>query len=365
MVTRELSIQERIDLIKQVGEEIVTEDDLRALLADPAKKTFIAYDGFEPSGSIHIAQGLLRVININKMTRAGAHFKMLVADWHAWANNKMGGDLEKIKIVGEYFIEVWKATGLDTKNVDFLWVSDAVKDDKYWKIVMQVARHNTVKRLIRTSQIMGRSESDDLSAAQILYPCMQCADIFYLGVDVCQLGMDQRKVNVLAREVAPTLGYKKPIVVSHHMMMGLLQPPKTDASVVDRTVALKMSKSNPASAIFMNDMPQQVSDKLKKAYCPEGIVEENPVLEYFKHIIFELNESITIERPEKFGGNLTFKSYVEFANAFAAKQVHPMDVKACAATYINKALEPVRQHFQTNARAKELLEKVQSYSITR
>ncbi len=362
-----LSVQERLALVKQVGEEIVTEEDFILLLQEKVKsgERFVAYDGFEPSGTIHIAQGLLRVININKMIRAGAHFKMWVADWHAWANNKMGGDLDKIKIVGEYFIEVWKAAGLDSNNVEFLWASDAAKDDNYWKIVMQVARANTVKRIIRTSQIMGRSESDELSAAQILYPCMQCADIFYLGIDVCQLGMDQRKVNMLAREVAPSLGYKKPVAVHHHMMMGLVQPPKADASAVDRTIAMKMSKSNPASAIFMTDSPSAVSDKLKKAYCPEGIVAENPVLEYFKYIIFELNNSVIIERPEKFGGNLAFNSYDELAAAFAEKKVHPMDVKACAAAYINKALAPVQSHFQTNEKAKKLLALVQSYPITK
>ena len=34
----------------------------------------------------------------------------------------------------------------------------------------------------RCGQIMGRSETEVLSAAQILYPCMQCADIFLLEV---------------------------------------------------------------------------------------------------------------------------------------------------------------------------------------
>jgi tyrosyl-tRNA synthetase len=29
---------------------------------------------------------------------------------------------------------------------------------------------------------MGRNETDELSAAQIFYPCMQCADIFFLKV---------------------------------------------------------------------------------------------------------------------------------------------------------------------------------------
>ena len=57
----------RFGLIREVGEEIITESELKALLRK--KKNLIAYDGFEPSGmDIHIAQGLLRAININKMT---------------------------------------------------------------------------------------------------------------------------------------------------------------------------------------------------------------------------------------------------------------------------------------------------------
>ena len=95
-----MNIKQRLDLIKQVGEEIITEEELKQALE--TKKKPVAYDGFEPSGtSIHIAQGLLRAINVNKMTKAGCKFKMLVADWHAWANNKMGGNLENIQKVGK------------------------------------------------------------------------------------------------------------------------------------------------------------------------------------------------------------------------------------------------------------------------
>jgi len=87
-----MDVESRLNLIKQVGEEIVTEQELIELLKK--NKNPIAYDGFEPSGTnIHIAQGLLRAINVNKMTKAGCTFKFLVADWHAWANNKMGGNL--------------------------------------------------------------------------------------------------------------------------------------------------------------------------------------------------------------------------------------------------------------------------------
>jgi len=39
-----------------------------------------------------------------------------------------------------------------------------------------------------------------MKTSQVFYPVMQCADIFFFGVDICSLGMDQRKVNTLAIE---------------------------------------------------------------------------------------------------------------------------------------------------------------------
>lgn len=354
--------QDKIEIIRQVGEEIISEDELPTLF--DKKKHPIAYDGFEPSGNIHIAQGLLRAININKMIKAGFKFKMLVADWHAAANNKFDGDLEKIKIAGKYFIEVWKACGLKDESIEFVWASDLVKDPDYWKIVLNVARANTVQRIIRCSQIMGRSESDALSASQILYPCMQAADIFYLKADVTQLGMDQRKVNVLAREIGEKLGFWKPIVVSHHMLMGLEKPPEGE-NTAEKAIAMKMSKSRPDSAVFMTDSEDDIKRKISKAYCPEKIVDENPIMEYCKYIIFQKFDGIDIKRPEKFDGNLTIKSYDELVEIFAKGDLHPMDLKTAVAFYINELIRPVREHFEHNAHAKKLKEKVMSYQVTR
>lgn len=356
-----MDINKRLELIKQVGEEIITEEDLVKLLKD--KKQPIAYDGFEPSGRVHIAQGIMRAININKMVKAGCKFKIWVADWHAWANNKLGGDLDKIQTCGKYLIEVWKATGMDLSKVEFVWANEAMKDENYWKIVMEVARHSTVNRIVRCSQIMGRKENETLQASQIFYPCMQAADIFYLEVDIAQLGMDQRKVNVLARELAPKLGFKSPIAVHHHMLMGLGQPPKGEATI-EKAIEMKMSKSNPDSAIFMDDTKQEIERKINKSYCPEGIIEENPILEYCKYIIFEKFDKLIIERPEKWGGNLEFKNYKELEEVFAKKQLHPMDLKAAVSDKINELLVPVRKHFE-KGKAKELFEQVKSFQVTR
>lgn len=358
-----MDITSKIELIKQVGEEIVTEEDLKALLE--TKEHPVAYDGFEPSGNIHIAQGILRTINVNKMIKAGCKFKMWVADWFGWMNNKLGGDLEKIQTTGKYLIEVWKACGMDMDGVEFIWAKDVMNDDEYWKKVVTIGRLNSVKRITRCAQIMGRKESETLSAAQIFYPCMQCADIFHLKADITQLGMDQRKVNMLAREVAPKLGFKKPVVVSHHMLMGLGKPPATELKGADRGIELKMSKSKPDSAIFMTDSEEDIKRKLNKAYCPEGVVEENPVLEYCKYMIFEKFDSLKIERPAKFGGDLEFTNYDELVKVFENKELHPMDLKQAVAKYINDLVKPVREHFEKNAKAKELLNQVKSFEVTR
>ncbi len=358
-----MDLQERLQLIKEVGEEILTEEELVELLKE--KKHPIAYDGFEPSGRIHIAQGLLRAINVNKLTKAGLRFKFWVADWFALMNNKMGGDLEKIKVVGEYFIEVWKACGMDMKNVQFLWASDVMNNTDYWLKVITIGRLNSVNRITRCSQIMGRSAADTLSAAQIFYPCMQCADIFQLQADITQLGMDQRKVNVLAREVAPKLGYRKPVVVSHHMLLGLGKPPETELTGVDRAIELKMSKSKPDSAIFMTDSEAEITAKFKKAFCPERKIEDNPVLEYCRYIIFEKVPGFTIERPSQFGGIVQYDNYPALERDFVAGRIHPADLKTATAKYINQLLQPVREYFETNRQAKKLKEQVDSFETTR
>ena len=119
-----MDIETKLGLVRQVGEEILTEGELKHLLQ--TKEHPIAYDGFEPSGIPHIAQGILRAINVNKMIKAGVKFKMYAADWHAWTNLKFGGDLEKIQTAGDLLIEIWKLCGMDTEKVEFARAVDMV-----------------------------------------------------------------------------------------------------------------------------------------------------------------------------------------------------------------------------------------------
>lgn len=362
-----MNIDEKIAIVQSVAAEVLTEEDLRKLFTE--KEHPLAYDGFEPSGNIHIAQGLLRAITVNRLAKTGIRFVFWVADWFSLMNNKMGGDLEKIRTVGEYYIEVWRACGMNLEHVEFVWASERM-DHEYWLRTIRIGMANSVERIERCGQIMGRGEKDTLSAAQIFYPVMQASDVFELEVDIMQLGMDQRKVNILAREMADKFGWKKPVAIHHHMLAGLQQI-DTTLTGAEAAVAKKMSKSNPDSAIFMTDSDKEVERKISKAYCPEGVAQDNPVLEYFKHIIFPLMPVVVIERPEKFGGNASFSHYRELEDAFTTKGsddkflVHPMDLKKTCAKCINTLLDPVRAHFENDAHAKALLAKVHSYTTTR
>lgn len=301
---------------------------------------------------MHIAQGILRAINVNKLVDAGFIFIFWIADWFALLNNKMGGDLEKIQNVGRYFVETWKAAGMKMHNVKFLWASEEINKhpDEYWLGVMNIARAFNITRIMRCSQIMGREESTEQPVAQNFYPCMQCNDIFYLNADVCSLGLDQRKVNMLAREYCDiNKNFKKPVIISHHMLSGLKEGQQ------------KMSKSDPDSAIFMQDTAVDVERKIKQAFCPEKIVNGNPILDYTKHIIFGSYGKFTIPRKEKNGGDITYESYQKLEEDFVAGQLHPGDLKPAVAKALNDLIEPVRQHFINDPDARELLKKIQSY----
>jgi tyrosyl-tRNA synthetase len=359
-----MDIEKRMDLIREVGEEIVTEQELRHLLQTKSRPA--AYDGFEPSGiNIHIAQGILRTININKMMKAGVRFKMLVADWFAFMNNKMGGDIEKIRKVGEYYIEVWKACGLKTDRIDFIWSDDLMKDKQHWETTVKIAKAASVKRIIRTSQIMGRKSGEGLSGAQIFYPCMQAADIYRLGCDITQLGMDQRKVNMLAREIGPKIGLWKPVVVSHHMILGLSKPQTASKDPADILLDLKMSKSKPDSAIFMEDSAEEISRKVRMAYCPAKETNMNPILEYCKYMVFEKFGEMTIDRHAKFGGAILLNSYEELENLFRKGELHPADLKNGVATHLDMMIAPVRKKLERNKKAGKLLNEIKSFRITR
>ncbi len=360
-----MKIEEMLKIINNVAEEIVTESELITLLQ--SKKNINIYDGFEPSGMAHIGSGILRAINIEKLQKIGVNFNILIADWHAWINNKLDSDLENIQNSGKYLIEVWKAFGV--KDVNIHWSSDFVKNPDYWKKVIQIGKITSMKRAERAISIMGRKKGEMKEISQLFYPIMQVADIFELDIDLTQLGLDQRRACILAREVAEKMNWKKPVMANHHMLMGLegvkVAEGYDENQIIDEEVSSKMSKSKPNNAIFVHDTEIEISKKISKAFCPEKIVKNNPILEYNKYIIFNKIKEVKIERDNKFGGDIFYKYYNEMENDFISGKLHPIDLKNSTSINISKIIEPIRKHFENNTKAKEIYDIQKKSKITR
>ncbi len=346
---------DKLDRITANTEEIITIEELKTVLSKSKPK---AYIGFEPSGTVHLGWKIC-TNKIKDFLDCGFDFTVLLADWHAYINDKLGGDIEKIKLCGHYMEDCFASMGVDKNKVRFIYASDYVNDSDYWEIVLKTAKSTSVARVKRAMDIMGRGEEEaDKDLSKLFYPAMQVSDIFYLDLDVAYGGMDQRHAHMLARDVSTKLNRKAPTAIHTPLLTGLQA-----GSRMDPTEA-KMSKSKPDTMISIHDDPEKVKKKINKAFCPEKQTEDNPILEICKYIIFpELHdEMFLIKRPEKFGGNLEFTGYNELEKAFA-EEIHPLDLKNATAEYINKILEPIHTFFEKHTESFDELKKQGVISI--
>ena len=67
----------------------------------------------------------------------------------------------------------------------------------------------------------------------------------------------------------------------------------------------------------------------------------------------------------KAGGSKTYTNYDDVREDFLSGVIHPSDLKPALAAAVNEMLEPVRQHFNTDPVAKDLLAKMEKYMAER
>jgi len=337
-----MGAKESIDIIRDSSEEIISEDELTDLLEQDENP--VAYEGFEPSGLAHIAFGLYRPLIIQEHIDAGIDFKILLADYMAEKNGRLDGDPAKIRESGEYFVEVLEASELDLDDVDILWQSDIVEDPEYWNIATEVATNHSLNRAERTLPKEDRNHAKN--PFDTFYPSMQCADMFYLDADISQMAMDQRKVNMLAREVAPRIDRDKPVAIHGKFLPSLSGPEH------------KMDKSISGTSIYVHDSSEEIEEKIHSAYCPPAKSDNNPILEYAEEIIFRANDELFIPREQKYGGDLLVESYEELGDVYVSGGLHPEDLKKGVSKSLDELISPIRSHFNQSESAEELYENV-------
>ena len=329
-----------VRLILKDLSEVITEEELRRIVSE--KPHPLGYIGFEPSGMMHIGQAI-NVLKVVEMTRAGMNFIIFLADWHAKINDKLGGDLEKIRACGEYMRHCFLGFGVDSERTKFIYASDIVDSSDYWEKFIHISKASSLSRIRRAMTIMGRDESEaELDFSKLIYPPMQVADIFELQVDIAYGGMDQRHAHMLARDVSDRLGWKKPIALHSWLLPNLSGSGRMDSA------QKKMSKSDPRTNITVNDSVEAIKEKVSLAFCPPNDATDNPVLAIAERLIFPASSRFALLRPKKFGGNVEFDNYQDLCDAYVAGKIHPKDLKENVARELASFLEPVRNHFERN-----------------
>jgi len=347
-----MDVERRMELATRNALEIVTESELRTLFETNDSPR--AYIGYEPSGYVHVGQ-VITSSKISELQEAGVKMTIFLADWHAMINDKFGGNIDSIRVCGDYMRECFLALGVKD-TAEFVWANDLVGDPEYWEKFIRICKASTLMRIKRAMTIMGRTEDEaELDASKVMYPPMQAADIFELKADIALAGMDQRRAHMLARDAAEKLGWTKPVALHTPLLMSLVGSGRMDP------VDAKMSKSDPNSAIFLHDKPEDISKKMKNAFCPPE-VENNPVLEVMRLIAFPKLGRIDIDRPSKYGGPLGFESYDDLVKAYGSKGLHPQDLKKGAADSLAAILAPVREHFEKHPGT---IDRLKGLTITR
>ncbi len=325
-----MNTEEKFKLIKRNTAEIITEKELKTLLE--RKKQPAIYCGWSITGKPHVGY-FLPIIKLADFLKAGFKVKLLLADLHG-ALDKTPWELLAKRY--DYYLNtiplMFKCIGADTKNLKIVKGSDFQLTSDYAFDILKLSTmssvHDTKKA---SSDVVKQDENPNVSG--LIYPLMQALDEEYLDVDIQYGGLDQRKIMVFAREHLPKMNYPKRIEIMGPLISGLAEGGKMSASI-------------PHSKICLLDTPDEIKKKLNQAFCPEGQIEENGILALMKYVIMVLKEDkgeeFIVEKPEKFGGIVKYKTYKEIEKDYASKKLHPEDLKKALAEELIKLLEPIR-----------------------
>ncbi|KAJ2700725.1 Tyrosine--tRNA ligase cytoplasmic [Coemansia sp. IMI 203386] len=329
--------EQKLALIKRNLQEVLGEEDLVKILAE---RDLSLYWGTAPTGKPHIGY-FVPMTKVADYLRAGCHVTILLADIHAFLDN-LKSSIEMVKARTAYYEHIVKAMlssiGVPLEKLKFVVGSSYELTPEFtmdnYRLASIVTEHDAKKA---GAEVVKQVQSPLLSG--LLYPGMQALDEEYLKVDAQFGGIDQRKIFTFAEKYLPRLGYKKRIHLMNPMVPGLQ--------------GSKMSSSEPDSKIDLLDSEKDIKNKVNKAHCEEGNIENNGVLSFATSVLFPISSLRTgephfvITRPEKYGGDTVYTDAESLERDFADKKVHPGDLKKSVVAAINALLEPIRKYFET------------------
>jgi len=318
----EMDIDEKLKLIKRNCAEIVGEDKIKNFLGKG-----VVYCGYEVSGEIHLGH-LVTILKLLDLQKAGIKVKVLLADWHTWLNQK--GDWKFVNEQMKQWEQGFKSVGLKAEIVKG---TNYQMKQNYFEDILKLALKITVNRGIRAMQQVAR-DIENAKISQIIYPLMQIVDVKYLGTNFVVAGLDQRKIYMLGIDEGKEIGLHDSVYLYTPIIPSL------------KGAEGKMSSSVKESFISIRDTKESIREKINRAYCKQGDIQNNPVLAIARLIIFPKFEEIQIKRERKYGGDIRFRNYHELESAFENGKLHAFDLKNSIAESLNEIIEPIRKKWK-------------------
>ena len=294
------------------------------------------YWGTAPTGKPHIAY-MFPILHISRLIKAGVNMTILIADYHAALDNNKT-EWEALHSRTEYYTvvikELLELTGVDSSQVRFVKGTEHQRGNPaYLDDLLRLSTKITVNIAKRaTAEVVKCSNNPPLS--NCIYPLMQVLDEEHLNTDFELGGVDQRKIFTFGIDYLPRIGYERP---RSYLMTPMIHSLGKDG---------KMSASDTKTKIDLLDTEEDIIMKCNKAYSVDGVVENNGVLELFKHVIMELDsyKTITIQRPDKYGGNISYTSYGLLERDFIDLKLGSVDLKKALGHYLAEILKPLREN---------------------
>jgi len=304
---------DKVKLIKRNTIEIINENKIKNFM-----KKGVVYCGYECSGEIHLGH-LVTMMKLLDLQKAGFKIKVLLADWHTWLNQK--GDWDFINKQLKQWEKSFVSIGL---KAEIVRGTSFQKKPDYIDDILKMTLKTTVNRGIRAMQQVAR-DIKNAKISQIIYPLMQIEDVKKLGVNFVVAGSDQRKIYMLGLDIGKEIKLQDAVYLYTSIIPSLGGKGK-------------MSSSDKKSFISIRDSKKEIKEKINKAYCEFGNIQNNPILAIVKLIIFPKFGKLRIKRDKKYGGELEFENYKSLEKAFESGKLYALDLKNTVAEYLEKII---------------------------
>jgi tyrosyl-tRNA synthetase len=321
-----LSIDEKLSLISRSTAETIGLDELREKLE--RKKQLHGYWGTAPTRSPSIGY-LIPMLKFRDMINAGVNMRVLIADLHAFLDKGskwIDRTPERVAYYKFLIAVILRRLNITESDYEFVLGSDFQLDRTYVRDLFKLLTHVTVPQAKKAgSEVVKQNKEPSLGS--LVYPLMQVIDETAQQTDVELGGLDQRKIFMLSRDSIEHIGYKKCAYVMNEMLPSLSKSkPGT-----------KMSSSESSGKIEFLDEFDTIFEKLKKAYCVEKEVKDNPCMELARLIIYPIGSKVG-----------DYETYELLETAWMAGEIYGLQLKQWLAKSIDWIIAPIRREIKNN-----------------